>query len=321
MLTLTRARLGVVWLLAWSSAACAARSLEPAPKPAGQRAEPAKASDPAAPSTTTASATENDARAPAYAESSAEEAPADAGTSPERSESATGQACPSGMLHVKFDYCPDVTRRCLDKEYDKPNHITICHRYAPEKPECHAPRVPLDFCIDEYEYPNQLAAKPPVMLNFFEASALCTAQQKRLCYEREWVTACEGPEEKPFPYGYERSSKQCNFDNRWVNPHLALVYAKDPELQRAELTRLDRSVPSGQMPGCVSDFGVHDLTGNVDEWAIADHVRPHEHAKFSALKGGAWGHVRNACRPVTTSHAPEFRYYFIGFRCCSEARK
>jgi formylglycine-generating enzyme required for sulfatase activity len=52
------------------------------------------------------------------------------------------------------------------------------------------------------------------------------------------------------------------------------------------------------------------------EGALADHDRPREHAKLAALKGGAWGHVRDACRPVTTSHVPEFRYYFIGFRCC-----
>jgi formylglycine-generating enzyme required for sulfatase activity len=222
------------------------------------------------------------------------------------------------MQHIRFDYCPDLVRRCLDKEYDKPNHITICNRFAREAPECRAPRVPLDFCIDEYEYPNQLGAKPPVMLNFYEASGLCAAEHKRLCYESEWVTACEGPEQKPFPYGYVRSSERCNFDNRWVAPHLDRVYAKDPDVQRAELARLDRSLPSGQKTGCVSDFGVHDLTGNVDEWALADHERPRERAKFSALKGGAWGHVRNACRPVTTSHVPEFRYYFIGFRCCSD---
>jgi sulfatase modifying factor 1 len=230
-------------------------------------------------------------------------------------------ACPAGMVHVKFDHCPELWRRCLDKEYDKPNHITICKRFAQDKPECKAPRVPLDFCIDEFEYPNRAGAKPPVMLNFYEAGGLCAAEHKRLCYESEWVTACEGPEEKPFPYGYVRSSEQCNFDNRWVDPHLDRVYAKDPQIQRAELARLDRSLPSGQKAGCVSDYGVHDLTGNVDEWALADHERPRERAKFSALKGGAWGHVRNACRPVTTSHVPEFRYYFIGFRCCSDVSK
>ena len=243
----------------------------------------------------------------------------DAGASATPTPSEGGQACPSGMVHIQFGYCPKLTRRCLDKEYDKPNHITICNRFATEKPECHEPRVPLDFCIDEYEYPNRAGAKPPVMRNFFEARDSCATAQKRLCYEREWVAACEGPEEKPFPYGYARSSKQCNFDNRWVDPHLSRVYSSDPEVQRAELERLDRSLPSGQRAGCVSDYGVHDLTGNVDEWALADHDRPHEHARFSALKGGAWGHVRNACRPVTTSHAPEFRYYFIGFRCCRDA--
>jgi sulfatase modifying factor 1 len=227
--------------------------------------------------------------------------------------------CPAGMVHVRFNYCPKLSRRCLEKEFDKPNRITICNGYAHEKPECHAPRMALNFCIDDYEYPNRKGDKPKVMPNFFEASALCAAEQKRLCYESEWVAACEGPEEKPFPYGFERSSQRCNSDNRWLDPHLDRVYAKDPKLVEQELARLDRSVPSGQMPGCVSDFGVHDLTGNVDEWARADQYRPGTSAKFAALKGGAWGHVRNACRPVTTSHAPEFRYYFIGFRCCSGA--
>ncbi|HEY5377276.1 MAG TPA: SUMF1/EgtB/PvdO family nonheme iron enzyme [Polyangiaceae bacterium] len=249
---------------------------------------------------------------------SSEDASTQADSGAEASSTPPSGVCPSGMQHVKSDYCPELNRRCLDKEYDKPNHITICNRFAQDKPECRATRVPLDFCIDVFEYPNRAGAKPPVMLNFYEASGLCAAEHKRLCYESEWVAACEGPDEKPFPYGYVRSSEQCNFDNRWVDPHLDRVYAKDPEIARTELARLDRSLPSGQKAGCVSDYGVYDLTGNVDEWALADFDRPREHAKFAALKGGAWGHVRNACRPVTTSHVPEFRYYFIGFRCCSE---
>lgn len=297
---LTRVRIWFGLLLVSSGAACAGRPLELTPRP-----RLAAVAAGAGAGAGTGTGTDADSGAGAGA---------GAGTGTGRIE-----PCAEGMVHVRFDYCPDVRRRCLDKEYDKPNHITICKRFAAEKPECLAPRIALDFCIDEYEYPNQVGKKPAVMLNFFEASGLCAAEHKRLCYESEWVTACEGPDERPFPYGYERSSQQCNFDNRWVDPHLGLVYAKDPNLQQAELARLDRSVQSGQMPGCVSDFGVHDLTGNVDEWVRADHDRPRERAKFAALKGGAWGHVRNACRPVTTSHVPEFRYYFIGFRCCSEA--
>lgn len=308
---MTRAKILNTWVLTSCLFGCAGRPLDP-PAADVRPALPALASASAA---SAASCAPTAPAAPPEAPSASPEA--DVGAPPVQVNAE--QACPAGMQHVRFDHCPKLVRRCLDKEYDKPNHITICNRFATSKPECREPRIPLDFCIDEYEYPNRAGAKPPVMLNFFEAQNLCGAVHKRLCYEREWVTACEGPEEKPFPYGYVRSSKACNFDNRWVDPHLSRVYSEDAEIQRAELERLDRSVPSGQMPGCVSDYGVHDLTGNVDEWTLADHERPREHAKFSALKGGAWGHVRNACRPVTTSHAPEFRYYFIGFRCCLDA--
>ncbi len=174
------------------------------------------------------------------------------------------------------------------------------------------------LCIDRYEAPNQKDAHQPVMVSFFDATGACAARGKRLCYESEWTAACEGPGEKPFPYGWERSAETCNIDNTWVNPTLSKIYSTDATVRDAELKRLDRSVPSGSKPGCVSDYGVFDLTGNVDEWVLADHDRPKEKSKFSALKGGAWGHVRNACRPVTTSHEPEFTYYFVSYRCCKD---
>ena len=229
-------------------------------------------------------------------------------------------ACPEGMVHVKKDYCPKMERFCLKNEYDKSNRISICHRFKEGAQKCKAKRIPLDYCIDVYEYPNKKGARPPVMVDWYDAMGLCAAKGKRLCYEAEWVAACEGPDEKPFPYGWRRSAKKCNIDNRWINPSLARAYSDDPAVSKAELDRLWQGVPSGAKPGCVSDYGVYDLTGNVDEWAMADRDRPNERAVFAALKGGAWGHVRNACRPVTTSHEPEFRYYFVSFRCCQDAR-
>jgi len=222
------------------------------------------------------------------------------------------------MQRVRHDYCSVMERECVDKEYDKPNRITICHAFREGKSECRAPRVPLDFCIDEYEFPNTQGEKPPVMVSFYDAEKSCAGLGKRVCLESEWVAACEGPNESPFPYGWKRAPDKCNIDNKWVSPSLARVYSKDPELQRAELLRLDRSVPSGARPECKSGFGVFDLTGNVDEWVRADQERGNRRSRFAGLKGGAWGHVRNACRPVTTSHPPDFTYYFIGFRCCAD---
>ncbi|MFO0569870.1 MAG: SUMF1/EgtB/PvdO family nonheme iron enzyme [Polyangiaceae bacterium] len=251
-----------------------------------------------------------------HADAGAKAAIPDAGARDSSGE--LGSKCPPDMLHIERNFCPKVERRCLKSEYDKANHITICHRFAPGVTECQAPRIPLAFCIDRYEYPNEKGAHPPVMVSFYDASGLCAAKGKRLCYESEWTAACEGPNETPFPYGWERSAEKCNFDNAWVNPSLSKIYSSDPGVRDAELARLDRSVPSGSKPECVSADGVHDLTGNVDEWVLADHDRPEEKGRFSALKGGAWGHVRNACRPVTTSHAPEFTYYFVSFRCCSD---
>lgn len=211
-----------------------------------------------------------------------------------------------------------MQRKCVKSEYDRSNHITICHRFAEGENQCRGERTKLDFCIDRYEYPNEQGGHPPVMVSWFDAGAACEAKGKRLCYESEWVAACEGPEEKPFPYGWARSSESCNIDNRWISPSLKKIYSRDPAVRDPELARLDQSKPSGSMPGCVSDFGVYDLTGNFDEWARADRERPTKRAKSAALKGGAWGHVRNACRPVTTSHEPEFTYYFVSFRCCSD---
>ena len=225
-------------------------------------------------------------------------------------------ACPAGMLLVDTSYCPKVRQNCLRHEYNKPNHITICHEFAPGQQCLTTPRRQR-FCIDKYEYPNQQGAHPPVMVDWYDATAACSAQGKRLCWESEWVSACEGPDKRPFPYGLRRDPEACNIDNIYVKPDLDRVYSANRDVQSKELWRLDQSVASGQMQRCVSGFGVHDLTGNFDEWVNAE--ENHEKSRWAGLKGGAWGHVRNACRPMTTSHPPDFTYYFISFRCCADA--
>lgn len=226
------------------------------------------------------------------------------------------QPCPDGMTYVDTNYCPEVELNCIKSSYNTVNHIKICHEFAPGQ-RCVSEERRQRFCIDKYEYPNQLAAHPPVMVSWHDAAAACAAQSKRLCWESEWVSACEGPEKLPFPYGLKRDATKCNIDNPWLNVDLKKIYSKFPHIQHPELLRLDQSVSSGYKSDCKSGFGVHDLTGNLDEWVNAE--KTYEKSKWAGLKGGAWGHVRNACRPMTTSHAPEFTYYFVSFRCCADA--
>jgi len=225
-------------------------------------------------------------------------------------------ACPTGMALVDTTYCARPVLHCLKSEYDKANHITICHQFAPGQ-RCAGGERRERFCIDRYEYPNQEGGHPPVMVSWYDGAAACAAEGKRLCWQSEWESACEGPEKLPFPYGLERDPRQCNIDNAYVKPDLERVYSSKPAVQGGELLKLDQGVASGERPGCVSGFGVHDLTGNFDEWVLSEENKGK--SKWAGLKGGAWGHVRNACRPMTTSHPPEFTYYFISFRCCADA--
>ncbi|MFO0549869.1 MAG: SUMF1/EgtB/PvdO family nonheme iron enzyme [Polyangiaceae bacterium] len=222
------------------------------------------------------------------------------------------------MILVDTGFCPNVSRNCLKDEYTKANKITICHKFAEKPPVCQGKERRQRFCIDTYEYPNKKGARSPVMVDWHDAMAICQGDGKRLCYESEWTAACEGPDKLPFPYGYTRDPTKCNINNPYVEPSLERMYSKNPAIFDPELTHLDQGVPSGSREGCVSGFGVHDQPGNVDEWVILD--TPRGKGGSAGLKGGAWGYVRNACRPVTTSHAAEFTYYFVSFRCCADAK-
>lgn len=241
----------------------------------------------------------------------------------EVSSDAERPQCPDDMVLVDTNFCPDIDRRCTDMENERTNHLNICHAFAPEQ-RCRTGSRRMAFCIDRYEYPNQKGARPVRMLDWYQAQATCESDQKRLCWASEWTAACEGPEHLPFPYGWSRNHDACNMDNFYIEPRRPnpkgqlLFYSRDQPVALTELSRLDQSVRCGSMASCQSGFGVYDMTGNVDEWVVSDQP-PREKSRWAGLKGGAWGHVRSQCRPMTTSHEPEFTYYFVGFRCCRDA--
>jgi hypothetical protein len=166
------------------------------------------------------------------------------------------------------------------------------------------------YCIDKYEWPNTIGVRPEVMNTFYQAQVKCAAAGKRMCSESEWSFACEGPEMKPFPYGYTRDPKRCNGDHEWDGPDMKKVAVRDGR----ELARLWKGVPSGSAD-CVSDFGVHDMSGNADEVCAGELPK----AKYASVNtGGPWySGVRNQCRPKVYTHAEDFYYYFLSFRCCA----
>ena len=217
--------------------------------------------------------------------------------------------CPSGMVEVEGDYCPNVEQTCI--RWLDPDIKMRCAEFAPTGP-CKGKTAHKRFCIDRYEYPNVPGERPVVMKTWYEAKATCESMGKRLCGESEWTLACEGQEHLPYPYGLERDASACNIDK--PHPDVNEKALANPRTRDAEVARLDQRDPSGFRDNCVSPYGVRDMTGNVDEWVVNESGRPYQ----SGLKGGYWGPVRTRCRPMTVAHNEKFQFYQIGFRCCSE---
>lgn len=220
--------------------------------------------------------------------------------------------CSEDMVEVEGDYCPEVEQVCkkVDLSIHNANGFVKCDLF--EKPSrCLSKnRKHLHFCIDRYEFPNHKEALPLVMISWNQMNQSCHIQGKRLCQDIEWTQACEGPDMLPYPYGYERSSAACNIDHDQRTGFDA-TQVMTPEL----VARLDQRVPSGSMPGCVSSYGVHDMTGNVDESVVNTQGKPFQ----SAEMGGHWVRgARNRCRPRTIAHNEDFQFYEIGGRCCKD---
>lgn len=228
------------------------------------------------------------------------------------------------MVLVDGNYCRNLEVTCL-KSYEAPqNHLTVCLKVK-EPTVCVGDTKPLRFCIDQYEFPNKKGERPLVMQNFYQAQVHCAKRGKRMCTEEEWTKACEGPDNKPFPYGYEKDPTICNGEKPWDRPDGKKILNSDP----VELERLWQGKVSGSQPRCVSDYGVWDMPGNADELAASvTHLPAKTIGKKTKLFGqdfdnvtigGPWyTGVRNMCQPKIYTHDESFAYYYLSWRCCAE---
>ena len=250
-----------------------------------------------------------------------------ASASNSHSTATTPGACPEDMVEVNGDYCPNEEIVCLynvdneGKRLPGPGSIDIaCGEY--KKPsKCLSEKVHMHFCIDRYEWPNKAGQIPQDWMTYFDAKKAVESVGKRLCTHREWTLAAEGPNMHPLPYGdgYHRDKTKCNFDNK--NPGIDVFQSKRPDDDASKALRA-LLVPSGSKD-CVSDFGVHDMSGNIDEWVVNESSQDLCINKTSGncrtgLMGGHIWHVRNASRPMTTAHGAGFGWYETGARACKD---
>jgi len=212
-------------------------------------------------------------------------------------------ACPTGMLLVEGEYCPNVDQKCLhwlDPPGDRYEFFR-CAEYA--KPAvCKGKRVHERFCIDVTERVEEGSDLPLHKKSWTDATNICRADGARLCMTSEWQFACEGEEMRPYPYGWARDSEACNVD---VMKGLGRV---------GKL--VDHRTPASAHPRCVSPFGVHDMAGNVDEWATVDGA---PRGSREVMKGSWWLPGRHACRSFQGGHGANYGGTETGVRCCKDA--
>ncbi len=156
------------------------------------------------------------------------------------------------------------------------------------------PRAPVEGAC------SRPGVRPWHTVSWVDAQAACDAQGWRLCRESELLRACEGEDGRDWTWGTLFDGAACN---------LRQVY-------QAPGAETSSEAPSGAFPGCVSQDGVYDLSGNLWEWTDAP----------TSYVGAGWRIVAERHHEsdlVCTARGiagADFASADVGFRCCRDAR-
>ena len=230
--------------------------------------------------------------------------------------------CPEGMIEINGSYCPVDDAKCLYwvDNYGKRSKIDTDRCGEWSKPvHCTSTIIHKHFCIAKYEAQNKKGEIPQDWMSYNQSKAEAEKLGNRLCTHSEWSMAALGPNLHPYPFGdgFHRDHS-CNIDRHITEVGLTgaqVMKVSDPKSEVAEKLR-SQLVPSGSLPNCKSDYGVFDMSGNIDEWVVNETGKPY----VSGLSSGhAWG-VRNASRPMTTAHSPSFYWYESSYRQCRDIK-
>jgi len=195
---------------------------------------------------------------------------------------------------------------------------------------------------DHYEAQSSPSVKPQGYISREESKAACSNAGKRLCSVSEWYQACSGTQHTTYPYGEKFTKGSCNvarphlLSRRFGNNPRAWRYAEhfnNPTLNQTEGWLAN----TGAFEACESDYGVHDMVGNLHEWvdgeagpAVAKALRlkpevrqalvPHRRGR-GVFMGGFYSTLSEhgeGCTFVTMAHEPTYHDYSTGFRCCKD---
>jgi len=223
-----------------------------------------------------------------------------------RGAEAKRKGCPAGMVAVD-------ERFCIDRYEASIGEVT-----PSGKLRRHSPYAPIDG--KKVKAQSKKGVVPQGYISRDEAEAACKNAGKRLCTDDEWLTACRGRRPTTYPYGNERRRGACNdHGNSSFNKYYGPAEGGEAPLEAyswnnmndPRLNKLEGTVaPTGSFDRCKSSWGAYDMVGNLHEWTAAPN---------GTFRGGYYLDTEingSGCGYKTTAHAPKYRDYSTGFRCC-----
>ncbi len=229
--------------------------------------------------------------------------PQSEGTIPDRDPDGM---CPVEMANVDGRFCVDRWEGALEE-------IAEDGRALP---------WPASTVLDaakRYRAVSSAGIVPQAYISGLQAAEACRVAHKRLCDASEWRLACSGSQGTVYPYGTTYIENRCNDHGRapmyvfypQVEKSWALVTNTDMNDPRLDL--LENTVAkTGEHTGCVNDWGLYDMVGNLHEWT-AD--------PSGTFQGGYYLDTRvngEGCAYRTTAHDFDYHDYSTGFRCCAD---
>ncbi len=216
--------------------------------------------------------------------------------------------CPVDMANIDNRYCVDRYEGSLVERGDDGSE-----RDWP------ASAVPEERMFVAVSRPN---VYPQSSISGAMAKVACENAGKRLCKPVEWRKACGGSQGAAWSYGTARVARQCNDQGKSPMLHFYPEVNKSwtlvgmDEMNDPRLNRWDGTVAkSGEFDGCVNDYGVHDMVGNLHEWTSDPN---------GTFQGGYYLDVQingDGCMYRTTAHEFAYHDYSTGFRCCKDAEE
>lgn len=240
------------------------------------------------------------------------------------------------LSHKPPQPCPEemaqVGQVCVDR-YEA--HLVVDKKVYP-----HSHRPPTEQTIQAGSSANLL---PQAYISKFEAAEACHQSNKRLCSLEEWLRACKGSQGFLYPYGNQEENGRCNVGK----PHLMMQLFKDkPSMswtyEDFNDPALDETpnflAKSAEYYGCVNDYDIYDMVGNLHEWisdvvdaALPNHIhlipallnKYQELGGFGIFMGGFYSTTHqhgSGCEFITIGHEEAYHDYSTGFRCCKDAK-